>query len=430
MHQNASNSFIQACSCDNSVKVSLNLGLNNPLNVERLSNGNTLIAEYPRVMEVTSNLDIVWERSWTHATDMERLPNGSTLITRPGVYEYAPGAPVGDPIWSYTAGLAFIEDVERVDGGGAAGPINTSPVARCENVTVEAGLGCVVLEADASIDDESYDPDEDPITITQDPAGPYPLGDTLVTLTVSDGQDSATCTATVTVEDTTPPLIVVATVAPQLVEVGQTVNFDGVVVDECNPTDPAVEWDFGDGDTSTIIDATHPYAAPGVYTATLTVTDSSENGSTEEFMVVVYDPTGGFVTGGGWIWSPEGACAFDSTLEGKANFGFVSKYKKGANVPTGNTAFVFDVAEFEFHSSSYEWLVVTGSDYARFKGTGTINDAGAYKFMLWAKDGGKGGVDEFRIRIWDEDESGNETDIYDNGFDQAIGGGSIIVHAK
>ncbi len=26
MHQNASNSFIQACSCDNSVKVSLNLG--------------------------------------------------------------------------------------------------------------------------------------------------------------------------------------------------------------------------------------------------------------------------------------------------------------------------------------------------------------------------------------------------------------------
>ena len=116
---------------------------------------------------------------------------------------------------------------------------------------------------------------------------------------------------------------------------------------------------------------------------------------------------------------------------GKASFGFVSKYKKGASVPEGNTEFVFRAADFNFHSSSYDWLVVTGSDYARFKGTGTINGAGDYKFMLWAGDGtGTDGADTFRIKIWEEGESGNENVIYDNGMGQAIGGGSIVVHTK
>jgi hypothetical protein len=50
--------------------------------------------------------------------------------------------------------------------------------------------------------------------------------------------------------------------------------------------------------------------------------------------------------------------------------------------------------------------------------------------MLWAKDDDPGYGDTFRIRIWEEDNVGNETDVYDNGFDQAIGGGSIVVHTK
>ncbi|MDH4291178.1 MAG: hypothetical protein OEV56_01045, partial [Dehalococcoidia bacterium] len=107
------------------------------------------------------------------------------------------------------------------------------------------------------------------------------------------------------------------------------------------------------------------------------------------------------------------------------------KYKKGASVPEGNTEFVFRAADLNFHSSSYDWLVVTGSDYARFKGTGTINGIGDYKFMLWAGDGtGTDGADTFRIKIWEEDGLGNETVIYDNGMNQAIGGGSIVVHTK
>jgi hypothetical protein len=136
-------------------------------------------------------------------------------------------------------------------------------------------------------------------------------------------------------------------------------------------------------------------------------------------------PPGGFVTGGGWFDSLDGSYKPDPSLAGKANFGFVSKYKKGATVPTGQTQFQFQVASLNFHSSSYDLLVVThGGTFAQFKGSGTINGEGDYKFMIWAGDGAP---DTFRIKIWEEVDSG-EIVIYDNGFDQELGGGSIVVH--
>ncbi len=39
-------------------------------------------------------------------------------------------------------------------------------------------------------------------------------------------------------------------------------------------------------------------------------------------------------------------------------------------------------------------------------------------------------LDTFRIKIWTEDEAGNESVVYDNGMGQAIGGGSIAIHTK
>lgn len=196
-------------------------------------------------------------------------------------------------------------------------------------------------------------------------------------------------------------------------------------------------WDW-DGITTTpaIIDeatqtasGNHIYTEPGVYTVSLTLDDlCGPSGEATYEYVVVYDPDGGFVTGGGWIYSEPGAYLPNPLLEGKASFGFVSKYKKGATVPTGNTEFQFKTADLNFHSDSYQWLVVTGSDYAKFRGVGTINGAGEYKFQVWAGDGDP---DTFRIKIWTEDETtGVETVVYDNGIDQALGGGSIIVHTK
>jgi hypothetical protein len=167
---------------------------------------------------------------------------------------------------------------------------------------------------------------------------------------------------------------------------------------------------------------------PGIYNISVRATDCYGNvGDTETVMLVVYDPNGGFVTGGGWFDSPAGALTSNRELIGKANFGFVSKYIKGNSIPTGNTEFQFKVGDFSFRSTSYDWLVVNkASSNAQFKGSGTINGQGDFKFMIWTTDASS---DTFRIKIWTEVERIEQT-IYDNEVQQAICGGSIVVHAK
>jgi PKD repeat protein len=212
-------------------------------------------------------------------------------------------------------------------------------------------------------------------------------------------------------------------------------------------TDPGVEdthtgsmaWGDGSSSAATIVEtngsgtatAAHTYTAPGVYTLTLTVTDDENASGTCSFQfIVVFDPSAGFVTGGGWIMSPPGAYTLDPTATGKATFGFVSKYKKGPPAPPeGNTVFQFAAGDLNFKSTSYEWLVIAGSK-AMFKGSGTINGEGDYAFMVSAIDGSP---DRFRIRIWDKV---TNVVIYDNQIGaaddasptMALGGGSITIH--
>jgi hypothetical protein len=142
--------------------------------------------------------------------------------------------------------------------------------------------------------------------------------------------------------------------------------------------------------------------------------------------VPIFDPTAGFVTGGGWFMSPAGAYLADAGLTGKATFGFVSKYVKGKTLPTGNTQFQFQAGGLTFSSSEYEWLVVNqGGMNAQFKGTGSLNGVPGYRFMVWAKDGTP---DTFRIQI----EDGGGAVVYDNhqddSFGTPLGGGSIMIH--
>ncbi|MFL6719604.1 MAG: hypothetical protein ACJ8G3_24920, partial [Burkholderiaceae bacterium] len=185
------------------------------------------------------------------------------------------------------------------------------------------------------------------------------------------------------------------------------------------------------------------FSAAGLYNVTVSVTDSSGLTSTVGRQVVVYDPSAGFVTGGGWIMSPAGAYKADERLSGRATFGFVSKYLKGANKPTGETEFRFQAGVLNFYSNNYDWLVVGGAR-AQYKGTGVINGRGSYQFLLTAVDGdliGKGTADRFRIKIWHRDDSTNaDVTDYDNqinstaaGSDQegtVIGGGSISVKIR
>jgi hypothetical protein len=206
-------------------------------------------------------------------------------------------------------------------------------------------------------------------------------------------------------------------------------------------------WDWGDGSTSAgtvtedngsgSVGGSHIYTAVGVYTITLTVMDDDGGSALSVFKyVVLYDPSAGFVTGAGWIDSPSGAYVPSPMLTGRAHFGFVSRYRQGANRPDGQTRFEFRTANLDFRSTSYDWLVVAGAR-AQFKGSGTINGGGNYGFLLTAIDGqvnGGGGVDKFRIKIWDK--ANGDAVVYDNqmGADDnsnpttALGGGSIVIH--
>lgn len=238
-------------------------------------------------------------------------------------------------------------------------------------------------------------------------------------------------------EENQPPVVGVISAPLEPVQVNTTVeasaSFSGPDIGD---THTAV-WDWGDGGTSDgivdeingIVDGSHNYTIPGVYTVTLTLTDAAGASDQAVFQyIVAYDPGAGFVTGGGWIYSPTGAL-LDSTAEGKATFGFVAKYKKGATVPTGNTEFRFRAGNFRFKSSSYDWLVVAGKK-AMFKGEGSIDGMdGSFKFMLTGVDATE---DKFRIKISDP---AGEDPIYDNKRGEGdaaepttIGGGSIVIH--
>jgi len=188
--------------------------------------------------------------------------------------------------------------------------------------------------------------------------------------------------------------------------------------------------------------------AVGVYEVTATVTDPDYVGSDVE-LFVIYDASAGFVTGGGWINSTATSCLMPVTcidangnslnVTGKANFGFTSKYQKGATVPTGNTEFQFQEGGLNFKSTDFQWLVIQGTTKSQFKGTGTINGKGKYNFMVTAIDGdnynGTKKPDAFRIKITD---FVTGAVIYDNqmGADDTgdsatiLGGGSIVIHDK
>ena len=228
------------------------------------------------------------------------------------------------------------------------------------------------------------------------------------------------------------------------VPVGTAVSATSTFLDPDSATHTAM-WSWGDGTTSAgvvayaggsgTVNGSHAYTQPGVYRLGLQVIDETgATGSAVFDYVVVYDSSGGFVTGGGWINSPPGAYPANPSLVGRANFGLVAKYQNGTSAPQGTTEFQFQAADFNFHSLDYEWLVVAGAR-AQYRGTGEIHGrSGTVRFFVTAIDGDLLGGDHpdlFRIKVFD---AGGV--IYDNQQGasddadpvMALGGGQIVIH--
>jgi len=96
-------------------------------------------------------------------------------------------------------------DVTVGDGNNIC---NQAPTAVCQAVTVDADANCQGTAAAADFDGGSTDPEMGMLSFSADPAGPYSLGMTSVTLTVMDpGGASDQCMTTITVTDNAAPTI-------------------------------------------------------------------------------------------------------------------------------------------------------------------------------------------------------------------------------
>jgi hypothetical protein len=232
-----------------------------------------------------------------------------------GLVELARGANLGDTGWQagvdYTFKFQFTEtnvkiyvddvlelDVDGTFSDGRFAFYNFSqanvtyrgfersalgPVALCRDVTVSAGSAC---EADASIDDGSYDPEGGEVVLSQSPPGPYPIGQTSVTLTVtSEGELSSNCTATVTVTEEAPPVITCPDDIRVETESGEVnrddpllASFVATATDNCDP-DPQITDDapqtFPTGETMVSFTATDESGNQATCTATVTVVSTA-----------------------------------------------------------------------------------------------------------------------------------------------------------
>lgn len=372
----------------------------------------------------------------------------SRAFATPGVYDG--WAIVTDDAGANSAQVTFKVTVVE--------PTNAAPTASAGGPYVGVEGSSIALSAAASTDPDAGDV----LTYTWDVTGDGVYGDATGATPSVSFDDEGTYTVSVQVTDskgatsTAAAVVTVSNAAPVIaslelpstpVALGTSVSlaasFSDAGVNDAHTT--SIDWGDGQVGNGLVDDATsprsvsgtHSYAEPGVYTVTLTVRDE-DGGSDVEIhqYVVVYDPTAGFVTGGGWIGYGIDACpVLCGGASGRGEFGFVSRYKRGAAVPTGNTRFDFHAGTLRFTSTEYEWLVVAGKR-AQFKGRGTIAGAGDYGFLVTAVDGSP---DAFRIRIWDrstgvtvfdnrmgEDDAGSAA----THLDRVNGNGSIVIHAK
>jgi hypothetical protein len=156
---------------------------------------------------------------------------------------------------------------------------NTAPIAVCKPLTVSVDGNCEAIVTASDFDAGSTSNSAGELTFSVSPAGPYPIGETQLTLTVTDvnGQSSS-CQTTVTVLDTTPPVIT----APEDVFV---TNIDGMCAATIALQAPAATDNCGIKDVTP--DQAVDVFPVGEHFVTWTATDIHGNTQTAVQRVVV-----------------------------------------------------------------------------------------------------------------------------------------------
>jgi len=268
-------------------------------------------------------------------------------------------------------------------------------------------------------------------------------GTYVIMLAVDDGRGGAdTARTTATISNVAPSLAAFSIPATPmgLTPGGITVPVSSSFTDPGTVDTHTASLDCGSGVTAQsevvgeMASSACSFSSAGVYSIRLTVRDKDGGSDTKlsSAPIVVFDPAGGRLTGGGWVASPAGAVAFAPTAAGKLTFSLNARYEPGSSIPTGKAELNLTVGKLEFRSTSLDWLVATEAS-AQLQGRGTVNGRGDYAFSVVAMDGQSTGA--VRIRIWHRTSG---TLLYDSRpgapLDEtgvtALGGGSIQLHAR
>jgi len=268
-------------------------------------------------------------------------------------------------------------------------------------------------------------------------------GTYVIMLAVDDGRGGAdTARTTATISNVAPSLAAFSIPATPmgLTPGGITVPVSSSFTDPGTVDTHTASLDCGSGVTAQsevvgeMASSACSFSSAGVYSIRLTVRDKDGGSDTKlsSAPIVVFDPAGGRLTGGGWVASPAGAVAFAPTAAGKLTFSLNARYEPGSSIPTGKAELNLTVGKLEFRSTSLDWLVATEAS-AQLQGRGTVNGRGDYAFSVVAIDGQSTGA--VRIRIWHRPSG---TLLYDSRpgapLDETgvtvLGGGSIQLHAR
>jgi PKD repeat protein len=112
--------------------------------------------------------------------------------------------------------------------------------------------------------------------------------------------------ASVVVNNLAPSLTIISPADGTLYAINTSVSLSGEFSDggTLDTFSCSVEWGDGVTVSGTLAagkcSANHAYSAAGVYNVKMTVSDDDTGSDVKTVMVVVYDPSAGFVTGGGW----------------------------------------------------------------------------------------------------------------------------------
>jgi len=209
--------------------------------------------------------------AWVTSTEVLTPALGSAVIT------IANAPPVGvddegggystDEDTAFTTANVLLNDTDP----------NEDTLAVSELITTTT-LGLIIDNGDGTFE---YDPHGqfDSLTLGEQATDTF-------TYTVSDGELTDTAIVTITITGVNDPPMVDAGV-DQTMDEGELVQFEGSFSDP-DSTNPDIHWDFGDGYAVTdTLTPTHTYLDDGVYTVTLTVTDTFGTADSDWLFVTV-----------------------------------------------------------------------------------------------------------------------------------------------